>query len=495
MKICLVNPAQKEERLGVFGRFAPAIPPTGLAYIASTLVKGGFEVVLIDQYARRWDNRRLLKELRIIQPDIVGFSCLTFIMDSVEESCRNIRLLLPHIKIVLGNLHPTVFHRELVQEGIADFVVRGEGEETMHHLCKALRDDEDLRSVNGITFRDNDKVYVNSERSLLSNLDNLPYPNWDFTRGIKYNAFSVKAFECNSFPVPILAARGCAFNCEFCSQNVIYQGLRKRNMQHVVDEIEYHNKTSKYTVFGFVDANFPPDTTYGHRFCDEVIRRNLSKKITWFSETRVDLVDKPLLKKMHDAGLRLIQFGVESGNNNVLTMMNKSFVKERAVDAFKWAKEVGLITVGLFVIGMPQETREQIEDTLRFARYLKPDLVKFSIATPYPGSAIWRRYERYLAEEPVWKYSGWFDMGAKHRGILLEGHRLPSKELLYLQKKGMLLFYAQPRVLKRLILRGIVRPSVFFKGLLTLIQIFFSSTDSFIKKHVKNEKGIPASAN
>jgi len=494
MKICLINPSQKQERLGSFGKFAPAIPPTGLAYIAAVLIQDGFEVVIIDQHARRWDNVRLLKEVCIIRPDVVGFSCLTFVMDSVEDASKKIRSQLPNIKIVLGNIHPTIFHREIIESGLADFVVRGEGENTMRDLCIALRDNRDLRAVDGITFRDNGKLRVNPDRSAIKDLDSLPYPQWELLVGPKYDAFGVKIFENCKFPVPMLASRGCAFHCEFCSQNIVYKGLRKRNLFKVADEIEYLCDRVGHRAFGFIDANFPPDINYGHNFADEVVKRGLQHKIVWFCETRVDMVDKDLLRHLYQAGLRLVQFGVESGDAEVLKLMNKSFLRETAINAFRWARETGLITVGLFMIGMPAETRRQIEDTLRFARKLKPDLVKFSIATPYPGSFLWERYKEFLIEQPTWKYSGWLDINAHDGSYLLEEHRIPSRELLYLQRKGMFLFYSQPRILKRLFLDDLLPLSLIYLGFLTFLQIVFSNLVNFIKRILKNEKGISVSA-
>jgi radical SAM superfamily enzyme YgiQ (UPF0313 family) len=462
-----------QERQGVFGKFSPLIPPAGLAYMAAILIKDGFNVVILDQQARKWDNRRLIQELGRIKPDVVGFSCLTFVMDTVEDASRKIRANFPHIKIVLGNIHPTIFHKELIEAGVADIIVRGEGEITMADICNALMDKRDLHSIEGITFYDGNKICINPERRLISDLDSLPYPEWDLFSGVKYSAFSIREFNNRGFPVPMIASRGCAFHCEFCSQNIIYKGFRKRHFVKVADEIEYHYNKRRHTVFGFNDANFPFDTAYGHDFCDEIIKRGLNRKIVWFTETRVDLVDRDLLKHMHNAGLRFIQFGVESGNSDVLSMMNKKYFKEKAIDAFKWSREAGIITLGLFVIGMPGETRKQIGETFRFARKLKTDLARFSIATPYPGSSLWERYKSSLIKQPTWKYSSWLDINNKNAKLLLEQYRLPSGELSYLQKKGMFFFYAQPRILKRLLLDDTVSFSEVFKGFLSLIQTIF----------------------
>lgn len=473
-----------QEHQGSFGKFSPLIPPASLAYIASILIKNCFDVVILDQQARKWDNSRIMQELSYIKPDVVGFSCLTFVMDAVEDVSRKIRTFFPQIKIVLGNIHPTIFHKELIEKGIADIVVRGEGEITMTDVCNVLRDKGDLHSIEGITFYDGDKICVNPERQLISDLDSLPYPEWKLVSVLKYNAFSLRIFKNRGFPVPMFASRGCAFHCDFCSQNIIYKGFRKRNFLKVVDEIEYYYNQKRYSVFGFNDANFPFDAAYGHDFCDEVIKRELNRKISWFTETRVDLVDRDLLKHMYNAGLRLIQFGVESGNNDTLATMNKLFLKEKAINAFKWSREAGILTVGLFVIGMPGESRKQIEETFEFACKLRPDLARFSIATPYPGSSLWEYYRDDLINQPTWKYSSWLDINTGNGEFLLEQYRLPYRELSYLQKKGMFLFYVQPYILKRLLFNGIVSFSEVFKGLLILIQNLFSTLINFFKYNI-----------
>ena len=462
MKVMLVNPRPLWDRLGPMERFSPAIPPLGIVWPATVLAQQGHEVRVVDQHARKWTSGQLLEEVGRFTPELVGFSCLTFSMDGVQDAVAAIRGRYPDTVIVLGNLHATLFHRELVAAGVADYVVRGEAEGTLPALVNALAAGKTAAGMPGITCKQNGEIAAGPDAGE-ADLSGLPVPDWNLVADTRYEAFRLRQFDAGTIPAAVQASRGCQFDCTFCSQNVMYPRLRNRPVERVVDEIEALHKDYGVTAFGFVDANFPPTRKYGTDFAALMVARGLHDNVRWFTEVRLDLVDRPLLKDLARAGLALVQFGVESGDREVLEKMGKGAGWTDAHAPFKWCRELGILTVGLFVIGMPGETEKQIRRTIETAVALDPDLAKFSVATPYPGSGLWYEYHDELKDAPPHKFSGWLDpaRGGPH---LLENHTLPTIRLARLQRRAMRRFYLRPRKLAALFGAGLLRGETLVDG-------------------------------
>jgi len=467
MRVMLVNPRPLWDRLGPMERFSPAIPPLGVVWPATVLNAAGHETRVVDQHAAGWDNDRLVQEVCSFAPDLAGFSCLTFVMDGVTDAIEKLRARAPKVKIVLGNMHATLFHTQLLESGLADFVVRGEGERALPGLVEALCCASEPAEVPGVSARRGAEVHCGPEPREVD-LDSLPYPDWKLVRGMHYEAFRLRRFDSGPLPPAVQASRGCRFNCRFCSQNIMYKGVRVRSVERVVDEIEFLNRTLGVTAVGFVDSNFPPDREYGMEFASLMKARGLGSRVKWFTEIRPDLVDEELIRECASAGMSLVQFGIESGDPQVLRSMGKTSGWDEPARAFEWCRKHGVLTVGLFVIGMPGETEQQIERTIQAALDLDPDLAKFSVATPYPGSELWHRYEDELKDAPPHKFSGWLDpvRGGPH---LLERHTLPASVLGNAQRKAMRRFYLRPRKLAKLFGSGLMRKETLADGFMSVV--------------------------
>ena len=471
MRVVLVNPRPLWDRLGPMERFSPAIPPLGLVWPATVLREGGHDVMVVDQHGLKWSNTRLLGEVRSFAPDLVGFSCLTFAMDGVEDAVAAIREGHPHVRVVLGNLHATIFHEELVRGRVADFVVRGEGEEALAALVASLERREEGRGVAGVTRWEDGQVVVEEDAGEVD-LERLPVPDWSLVAGVRYEAFRLKEFDAGPLAPAVQASRGCKYKCHFCSQNIMYRGVRVRPVEGVIAEIRELHERLGVTTVGFVDANFPPDREYGLAFARAMRESGLCKKVRWFTEIRIDLVDEELIRECAAAGMALIQFGVESGDADVLGVMRKGTVGRNLAEPFRWCRENGVLTVGLFVLGMPGESESQARRTIKTALKLDPDLVKFSVATPYPGSGLWFDYHDELKDAPAHKFSGWLDpaRGGSH---LLEKHTLPGRKLAKLQRGAMRRFYLRPRKLAALFGKGLLRGDTLRDGFLSLVEGLF----------------------
>ena len=465
MRVLLVNPSLVPKRLGSYWRFTTAVPPTGLAYLAAVLEREEFEVEIYDQHALHETNDELMERIRRFRPGLVGFSCLTFVLETVEDASRRIRRDHPEIKLAVGNIHATYFPEEMLTHGVADYVVREEGDVSFPELCRAVREGREPTGIPGTSVWEDGEI-VHHEAGPLVDLDDLPYPAWHLLQHYPYvpEPLGLDPLRSTMPPLAIQGSRGCPFACTFCSQETVYRAVRVRSPTSIVDEIEHVHHRYGTTVFGFIDAIFPLGAKQGHAVCDELIGRGLHRRLVWFTETRVDLVDRELLDHMQEAGCRFIQYGIESGDDDVLASMRKKARVDEARQALRWTREAGILSFGLFVVGMPGETREQIRKTIRLAKEVDPDIVKFNVAVPFPGSTLWEIYKGRIRDQPSWKYSGWYNADLNDSENILAGETLPTRELMYLQRRAMVEFYTQPRVLRRYFLGRLVRLDVLLEG-------------------------------
>lgn len=463
MKVMLINPSTELiESSRIYGEFVSPIPPLGIVYIASVLKKNSVDVIVIDQYAYRMSDEELLNRIRQEEPRVIGFSCLTPGINKVKKLIERVKTLnlKEKIWIILGNVHATIFADELIRKRVADVVVRGEGEFSMLEIVLAIKEGKGFQDIRGISFCENGKVQHNPEREQIKDLDNLPYPAWHLLELKHYNKAPLICLY--DIALPIQASRGCPYQCTFCAQDSIFKKPRYRQINKIIDEIEYLHKRFKITFFGFIDPYFPFSIRHGLEFCNELMRRGLHKKIRWIIETRVDLVNLELLIAMKRAGLYLIQYGFEVGNQKILDSLKKKTTLEQAREAMRETKKAGILTLGLFMLGMPGENKKTCKETIRFAKELDCDIAKFNLAVPYPGSELFEIYKDRLGriEEPE-KFTPWYDWSSFSGESVLIPDGMSYRELTNLQREAMFQYYVRPK----LILRHIFKRTIGIKHL------------------------------
>lgn len=484
MKVMLINPNSEAVERSHRHRKEMLTPiiPLGIAYVAAVLEKNGVNVTIVDQVAERIDQNTLLDKIFAEDPDVVGFSCLTATIDSVRKLADRIKGYNRGIKIVLGNIHASIFADELLKQKAADIVVHGEGEFSMLELVSAIQEGKDLRAIKGISFNDNGNVYHNAYREPFEDLDNLPYPALHLLQLKNYTEVPLASIY-NSVASVILASRGCPYRCIFCSQDKIHKKPRYRKIENIIDEIEYMNDRYKIRYFGFTDPFFPFSVGFGLEFCDRFIERGLHKRVRWVTETRVDLVNFELLKRMKEAGAYLIMYGFEVGNQAILDKLRKGTTLEQARIAMRYTKKAGLMTLGLFVLGMPGETKETCEETIRFAKELDCDFVKFNVAIPYPGTGFFELFkEKGGRVEELEKFNSWYDWFSGSGELIYTPEGMSSEELKDLQRKAMFSYYARPRIILKNIIKRRISLKFLFYGASVLMNSCFKMLVNKIKK-------------
>ena len=455
--VLLVTPStvsSPEEVPGWYRRFSPHSMPMALPYLASVLRKGGFSVKLVDQFTQELDNDRIIRQIEAEKPAVVGYSVLSAAMSNVEDLAKRTRQVSPESIIVLGNIHASHFSQEILESGIADVVVRGEGEATIVELIQALSAGESLSGVKGLSYRHNGEVVHNPPREAIEDLDSIPFPSWDLMEldAAVNSRHPVSGFY--EMVLPLQGSRGCPYRCIYCSQEKNFKRMRYRSAKSIADEMEHLGNTLGVRHFLFVDASFPPTRKIGLRFWEEMKRRRLGSEVKWSCQCRVDIIDDELMGKLKEVGLEHIHFGFEVGNQKILDTLGKNTTLEQGMLACQITKKHKIRTHGFFILGLPGETVETCKETIAYAKRVDPDLAQFSLATPYPGSELFEMVKDDIAHNDSRRFASFNYWKKSNKSVPYVPDGMTEQQILTLHRLGMFSFYARPRKVLSLLLGG-----------------------------------------
>jgi len=399
MKVLLANmPWQRQGRCGVrAGSRWPHIKdssegdympfPFFLAYSASLLKKNNFEVKLIDAIAEGLSEEQFLKDVRNFDPDLILIETSTV---SLEEDLAFIEKIDKKIPVALCGPDVNIRQEEFLRENKRiSYILKGEYEFTLLDLVKHLGQGSSLENVLGLNFRKDDGyIYINPPRSLINNLDELP---WPLREGLPMNKYLDAPGGMPLPSVQMLASRGCPYGCIFCLwPQVMYGGrnYRVRNPKDVVDEMAYLVNQMKFRSIYFDDDTFGLSREWVLKFVDELKERNSAGRINvpWAMMARADIMDEEILEKMKSVGLFALKYGIESANQGLVNSSGKNLDLNKAIEIVEFTKKLGIKVHLTFMFGLPGETKETIRRTIDLALVLDPASVQFSIATPFPGT-------------------------------------------------------------------------------------------------------------
>lgn len=429
MKILLINPSSYE----IYGGLPPSFQiPLGLAYIASVTENAGYDVKIIDVDAENWAGQQFVKRITEINPDIVGITCTTPIYSSAVKIAEIVKKT-SNAVTVLGGIHPTIVPEESIKPPSIDIVVKGEGEKTFLELLKCIETRDDLLKVNGIVLKRNGKIITTPERELILNLDEVPFPARHLFKTQKYtypDSLKKRTF-------PIITSRGCPGRCTYCNTQYIFgHRFRSRSAKNVVEEIKLLINKYGAEEIHIWDDNFTTNKNRVFEIRDELKKSDIKIKFAFPNGLRADFLNEEILKCLKEMGTYSIAIGVESGSQMILNRTKKNIKLEKIQDAFGIAKKLKLETWAFFMFGLLGETKETIQETISFAKKLDPDIAKFHILKPYPGTEIYDELKKnglLLTEE----YSNY---GIHTPPV----HRLPdltAEEILNWQKTAYQKFY------------------------------------------------------
>jgi radical SAM superfamily enzyme YgiQ (UPF0313 family) len=400
MKILLVNP---------LSGYQVGSMPLGIGYLAAYLEAQGHEARLVDRvpafYGGHRDfaavDRETCAAAAAFRPDWVGITMTTA---QVYDTYHVAKLLrrepgAKNAPIVVGGYHPTTEPELTLQEcAEVDVVVRGEGEFTLAELAAG----RPLSAVLGITYRESGRTVATPVRPLHERLDDFPRPRRDlYDTGFYYrrkadvlSGWSVKA-------ATMMTSRGCPKRCRFCAAEIILPRVRFHSVDYVMEELEGILRYHDVEAISFVDIMFLSRWSRTEELCRRLIAENLHRRLRWGASITADSVTRDKLALMKEAGCRYLNFGFETGSQRMLDLMNKRIKIEKNHNAARWAGELGLLCNSAFLVGLPDETENDIELTAKFLREHEMFSTGINIMAPLPGST----YYRELLEKGALTYS------------------------------------------------------------------------------------------
>jgi radical SAM superfamily enzyme YgiQ (UPF0313 family) len=477
MKIALLNPICTGDissgYLNLFQKIRGKYPPLGLAYIAACLEKENHDVGIIDAEANGYSLDEVVCEAKKIEPDLFGITGMTMVFDRSRKVAKKLKETFPETKIVVGGPQLSVFPEETLKFSEFDIGVVGEGEITFPELIGALESGKDVSKINGLAIRNSEGEPVRTPpRNYVENLDDLPMPAYHLLPMKKYQDILAKRDEYST----MITSRGCPYNCLFCDPtHRLGKKFRAMSGQKIVDEILYlHNQ------FGIREITFYDDTftLNKKRITDmSLLLKKENIDLIWECRTRVDAIDRSLLKQMRDAGCYRIRYGVESGDPNILKVLRKDITLNEVDEAFKITHSLGIETMAYFILGAPTETVEILQRTIDFAIKLNPDYLNIGIMTLVsPGSDIFK----LAVEEGRIDHDYWikFINEEENDPVPYYETELLNKDVLtYYLKKAHRQFYFRPRYILRRAM-NIKTLAQLRKNVLAGLAIIFSSKNA-----------------
>ena len=462
MKVVLVNPPLTIlDRYGVHFRSGGEIPPIGLAYLAAVLLKNSIDVRIIDG-SLSTSYEQLVREIIDEQPDYVGLTSSTMSIHNAGKVAKMVKEANPSITIIVGGPHiTTVSHKTMELFPSFDIGVIGEAERTLPELLLAGK--TNLKRVDGVVFRDGNSLTTTAKREFITDLDSLPKPAWRLLPDLA-KTYCPPVHTVKHLPAAYLVtSRGCRGKCTFCDRSVFGDVIRANSAEYVLRLMEELHYEFGINGFQFGEDNFLLFRSRLLKLCALLSKSEMN--VTWSIAGRIDMVNPRVLNLLKEAGCWQIWYGIESGSQRVLDVLQKGTKIEQIRNAVHWTKEAGISAGGFFILGLPTETEEDREATIRFSRALELDGAQFCLFTPLPGSAIYDTAPQYGEFDADWRKASRFAPVFIPNGIT-------KKQLMWDWKRASVGFYLRPRIIWWFIriMRSPRHISVYVSGLLALIE-------------------------
>ncbi|UCH44224.1 MAG: radical SAM protein [Nitrospiraceae bacterium] len=401
-----------------------ALPRLGSILLATILKQRGYEtkVYIEDIAPPPWKA-----------PEDADMICISSISSTATRSFQLAeRFSKQGIPVALGGAHSTFLPEESLQ--YADYVVRGEGEETLVELVDSLSDRKPLNTINGLSFKTEDGTAVhNPDRALLKDLNEAPIPDFSIV-----HKWAEKAKV-----VPIATSRGCPFACKFCSVIPMFgRQYRFKSIDRILEEIRAANPKKGHHVF-FIDDNFAANKKRTKALLRTMIDENI--KIEWSAQVRTDIAKDPeLLELMQKSGCFSVYIGFESINPQTLSLYNKGQGVEDIENAIRAVKKHSINIHGMFVLGSDTDDIPTIRNTAKFARKLHIDSIQFMMLTPLPGTPVFEE----MKNSGRLIHTDWSKYDAHH--AVFEPALMTAYELHVETLKAMAKFYSWSAILRNL---------------------------------------------
>lgn len=425
------------------------VPNLPLGYLAATLRAKGHDVAVLDLGQRG----RTLEGIRDLLSTggfgLVGFQAYSCSYPHSRAMARAVKAASPASHVVLGGRHASALPAEvLAEEPAVDSVLSGEAEDTLPALVAALEGDGSLADVPGLYSRGADGAVVTGPAAMLPDLDALPLPAWDLVSPSLYPIGPPGTFV-QAFPTaPLLTSRGCAYRCRFCAAGVSSGRIvRFRSPDAVIEEVRHLVRRHGVREIQIMDDNFTLRRAHALAICEALARDDLRVALSVPNGLRLDTLDRELIQALERAGCYSATVGIDSGSDRVLASMDRGIDLARMEQAVRLIKETSRIRLTAnFILGLPGETPEDLEKTIRYALHLPLDRAYFGLYMPLPGSALFDELRAAGRLDGM----AWGDLSPVARGMSYVPDGMTAGELRRFLWRAYASFYLRPRVLRGL---------------------------------------------
>lgn len=417
LDVLIINPPSPDEhvyirdfnRSGRRSRERTIWPQTSLAYLGAILKQEGYSLDVIDCIALNMSWPELKDIMERTSPRFVVTSPISSIISN-DLYVTYLGKFLGAYTIAVGP-HITSLPKEtLTRFPSLDFGILGEAEVTIRELVLALDNGQSLNDIKGIVYRDDrGEIQITEKRPLLENLDELPIPLHELLPISKYNLpYIGKNYTF------VLSSRGCPYNCTFCRQPIMWEKqVRTRSAESIFGELKHLGRLGIHNIMFHADT-FTIDKEIVMELCQKIIDDKMP--VRWICNSRVDRVDEEILKAMKRAGCWMINYGIETGSDEILRNVKKGgyATVAQARKAVLWTKDAGIKVWAYFIMGLPGESKKTVKETIQFAKSIPADIVNFAVGAPYPGTELYSQ-----AKEKGWLQSeSWEDFDQNYSAIL-----------------------------------------------------------------------------
>lgn len=457
--LILVNPGSRAQVYGRLGSTLAGIePPLWAALIAAFVRSRGHSVRILDAEAENWSPEQAASKVSEYSPLLAGIIVLgsnpsassTPKMTAAGETARALKKKTPHVKTFFGGLHPSALPEKTLKEEDTDFVCQGEGFATVLQLLEGLKTNGELCGyrVPGLWYTRNGSVFSDPPAPLVDP-DDLPPAAWDLLPMDKYRAHNWHCFDHIDRRQPyavIYTSLGCPFNCNYCNIHALYNGkpgIRFRSPEKVAEEIAFLVKNYGVRNIKFIDELFALSEERVNRICDLIIAGGYDLNI--WAYARVDTVNESMLKKMKQAGISWLAYGIESASSKVRRGVYKRFDQETIKKAVEMTHRAGIHIIGNFIFGLPDDDMETMRETLELARALNLEFANFYTAMAYPGSQLYKDTVKQGLKLPeVWHGYGQY----AEETLPLPTRHLSAAEVLRFRDNAFREYFGNPEYLK-----------------------------------------------
>ncbi len=428
MKILFINPP---------GNTLNEYPPIGLLYLASVAREGGYTVDFFDTGVQ--NNKNISLEDYVIKsdPNVCALSLYTTNILRAFDIIQWVKAKSPKCKVIIGGHHATALPERTMEEcpGI-DYLVYGEGEKTFVELLNAIDKNCSIHEIKGIFYRADNSIRSTEPRKYIEDLDSIPFPAFDLIKDFNY---LYDTFVQGRRVATMVSSRGCPYKCVFCNRSVFKSKYRRRSPGNVVAEMKYQIEKFGVDEIYFMDDLFAIQREWLDEFYRELDKNNI--RIPWKCLGRVDALSKEDFIKMRTHGCYIIQFGVESGNDEILRDIKKNITTDQARRAFNEAREAGIYTYGFFIFGHRKDNYSSVKHTLKFAQELNPSFISFFLLVPFPGTEVYS--DLNSKEKYDWERIKYYHFGTLPISIC----KIAPRDLVLFADQAFSEFYGRTRYL------------------------------------------------